>query len=226
VSTAPALKKIAVIGGAFDPIHFGHLRLALELQEELLLSEVRFVPLNQAVHKYQPHAGSHHRLAMLKLALIGQQAKNWLADDCEIQRGGPSYMVDTLRELRAEVKEASLLLCLGYDAVCHLDTWKEWRQLLDLAHLVIISRPGYQLPFSGEVAQVLNERKQVKKDRLFAEKAGSVYEFKMTALNISSTKIRHLMESGLSAKYLLPDAVMDYIQAHHLYNRPGEKRPS
>lgn len=132
---------IGILGGTFDPIHFGHLRPALELLQDLPLQEVRFVPLRTAVHRTQPVATAAQRLAMVQAAVKNQPG--FIADDRELRRTGNSYSYDTLASLRAELG-ARLPICLltGLDAFAELPTWYRWRDIADLAHWVVMRRPG------------------------------------------------------------------------------------
>ncbi|HEV7800113.1 MAG TPA: nicotinate (nicotinamide) nucleotide adenylyltransferase, partial [Burkholderiales bacterium] len=131
-----ATGPIGIFGGTFDPIHYGHLRLAEELAEAAKLGEVRFVPSGTPPHRARPGADAHHRVEMARLATAGNP--RFVVDDRETQRAGPGYTYDTLTELRQQVgKQRPLALLLGADAFLDLATWHRWHQLFDLAHIVV-----------------------------------------------------------------------------------------
>jgi len=206
---------IGVFGGTFDPVHNGHCRIGLELCQQLGLDELRFVPCRQPPHRPMPVASDEQRLAMLQLAIAGQS--DFVVDERELRRDGPSYMVDTLASIRAEEPDTPLCLVLGGDAFASLMGWHRWRQLIDLAHLVIAHRPGTALLFEGELL-TLYQRCQVNDiAALHARTAGHILLCPVTQLDISSTLIREQQMSGASARYLLPDDVWVYMQQQRLY---------
>ena len=141
------MQPIGLFGGTFDPIHYGHLRTAFELWQELRLAEVRFLPTGSPPHRDDPLASSELRLAMVRAAVADQPA--FVVDDREIRRTGISYSVDTVTELRAEYPDRSLCLLLGMDAFLGLPNWHRWRDLLGLAHIVVAHRPGWKAPTRG-----------------------------------------------------------------------------
>jgi nicotinate-nucleotide adenylyltransferase len=210
------MQAIGIFGGTFDPIHFGHLRLAEEMAEGLGLGRVLFIPAGQPPHRGAPRTAASHRLEMVRRAIGGNPRFD--ADAREVERPRPSYTVDTLTALRAEMGNAQpLWLLLGADAFLELPTWHEWRQLFDLANIAVAARPGAQQfeampdPLKGDVLQ-----RQVA-DGSAAGPAGSVLWRRMTPLDISATVIRDTLARHGSARYLLPDAVLDYIHEHQLY---------
>ena len=154
-ASAPAA-PIAVFGGTFDPVHNGHLRSALELAECLQLAEVRLMPCANPPHRDAPEHGALHRAEMVELAVAGESLLS--CDRRELARSGRSYTIDSLIELRAEEGEArSISLMMGCDAVLNVTSWHRWEELLDYAHVVVIARPGWQLPREGPVARWLAE---------------------------------------------------------------------
>jgi nicotinate-nucleotide adenylyltransferase len=209
---------IGVFGGTFDPIHFGHLRPALELYEQLDLERVLMIPSSVPPHRPQPHASAEQRLAMLELALQGQPGL--VVDKRELGRSGPSYMVDTLASLREEVGEIPLCLLLGVDAFLGLHEWHRWQDMLELAHIVIAHRPGWQLQ-QGTMPKVLQQAVASRWLRsaggLRENPAGGVWLQSVTQLAISATDIREIIAAGKSANYLLPAMVWQYIQQQNLY---------
>jgi len=208
---------IGVLGGTFDPVHFGHLRSALELLESLALAEVRLIPCGHPPHRQPPVAPAAARLAMLELAAAGQVGLR--VDARELERPGPSYMVDTLAALRAEVGATPLCLILGADAFLGLPGWHRWQELTELAHLVVMHRPGWELDhaLAAPLAQLLALRRVHEAAALAAQPAGSILLAPVTPLDISATAIRAQIAAGRSPRYLLPDAVWDYIRSRGLY---------
>jgi nicotinate-nucleotide adenylyltransferase len=206
---------ICIIGGIFDPVHFGHLRPALDVQQALGVEKVRLVPCGLPAHRARPGLSASQRLELLELAI---DAEDGLVIDCrELQRDGPSYMVDTLESLRAEAGEQPVCLALGVDALADLDSWHRWRDILSLCHLVVMQRPGGQWPGAGELADCL-ERARVKTvEALYAQSAGCVLTVPVTQMAVSSTQIRKLLVSGRSARYLAPTAVLTRILKENWY---------
>ncbi|MHB1216314.1 MAG: nicotinate-nucleotide adenylyltransferase [Thiobacillus sp.] len=212
------MQPIGVFGGTFDPIHFGHLRLAEEMAEELGLARVVFIPAGQPPHRGTPHTAAIHRLEMVRRATAGNPL--FSVDAREVESPRPSYTVDTLAGLRAELGfEQPLWLLLGADAFLALPTWHEWRRLFDLAHIAVAARPGARLLQSDAMPERLNnevsQRQRTKGS--VSGPAGSVLLQQMTPLDISATAIRDILARHGSARYLLPDAVLDYIHEHQLY---------
>jgi len=203
---------IGILGGTFDPIHHGHLRLAEEVREALQLEQVRFVPAFQPPHRRAPIASAEHRLAMVRHALADNP--HFAVDTRECERGGPSWMVDTCASLRAEYDARPLVLIMGMDAFNGFTRWREWARILELVHLAVATRPGSRA--EDEAAELLAERRCPATD-LECAAAGRIVEVPITALGISATQIRELAAQGRSTRYLLPDPVRDYLAAHRLY---------
>jgi nicotinate-nucleotide adenylyltransferase len=216
LTTTAALAPVGVMGGTFNPVHHGHLRSALELVERLGLARLHLMPSARPPHREAPDCSAEDRAAMVELAVRGEP--RLCCDRRELARAGPSYSVDSLAELRRELgPERSLCLILGFDAVAELDTWHRWRELLDDAHLVVIARPGWALPSRGEVARWLAGHRVYEHAALHAAPAGGVLVEELRPLAISATDIRALLAAGRSARFLLPESVLDYIESHHLY---------
>ena len=208
-------KKIGIFGGTFDPVHIGHLRMALELKEQLGLDEMRLVPCHQPPHRDAAQVSSVQRAEMLRIAL--RDCQELQLDERELQRDKPSYTYDTLLELRAELgSEVSLVLCMGEDAFAGLPNWYCWQELTRLAHIVVIARPGWAIPDSGDARDLLNKHEREPK-YLDYEPAGSIVLQSPRLLPISATEIRQQIHAGTSAQFLVPDAVWNYIRAHDLY---------
>lgn len=208
-------KPLAVFGGTFDPVHFGHLRSALELADTLDLAELHFMPTAQPPHRDQPAVSAEHRAAMLDLAISGEP--RFSCDRRELERAGPSYSILSLEELRAERGAAvPLFMVVGADALASLHTWHRWEELLELAHIVALARPGWDWPTSGAVAALLQEHGTAP-ENLAEAPAGGVTILTLRPQAVSATAIRTLLQSGRSARYLLPDSVLNYIHEHRLY---------
>ena len=206
---------IGIFCGTFDPVHFGHLRAASEAAECLPIKQFRLLPAGTPPHRSTTFASAEHRLAMLALATA--EYSDLQVDDREVRRSGDSYMVDTLAEIRAEENDSPLVLMVGQDAVNQLDSWHRWRDLFDLAHLVVMRRPNSGHEYSGELFEVLQPRLVSDPQRLTQTPAGCVFPLEVTQLEISSTGIRALIEAGRSPRFLLPESVIRYIHQHNLY---------
>jgi nicotinate-nucleotide adenylyltransferase len=210
------MAPVGILGGTFNPVHYGHLRSALELVERLQLHQLRLMPCAVPPHREAPSCSAAHRAAMVKLAVAGEP--RLACDARELQRSGKSYTIDSLQELRAELGAGqSLCLVMGCDAVLGITRWHRWQELLDWAHIVVIARPGWDLPGSGLVAEWLGSHRLESLQALQQRSAGGIIIEELRPLAISSTEIRGLMQEGQSARYLLPEPVLDYIQLHSLY---------
>ena len=209
-----------MLGGTFDPVHFAHLRMAEEFADAIGLSKVRFIPTGTPPHRSSPRVTGAQRMEMVRLALGGNPRLE--ADDREIRRQGVCYTFDTLNELRAELGERPLCLLMGSDAFSALTTWHRWEELFDLAHLVIAHRPGFSLQqlqssLPGPLRKIYLQRLASSPGILRRDSGGAVYTREITALDIAATQIRGLLAGGGSARYLVPDAVLDYIERNRLY---------
>jgi nicotinate-nucleotide adenylyltransferase len=201
---------IGILGGTFDPIHYGHLRTALDVKDALGLTEVRFIPLAVAVHRKQPGTPADIRMEMVKAAIAGQPG--FIADDREIRRGGGSYMLDTLRSLRREVGETiPLCLIIGMDAFRGFPAWRQPEEILQLAHLVVMERPG-------EAEPALYPQQVTDDEKLLRSRQGGHILFQpVPQLEISATAIRESLRQGRSPRFLLPDRVLEIIRKEALY---------
>ncbi|MDT8449604.1 MAG: nicotinate-nucleotide adenylyltransferase [Wenzhouxiangellaceae bacterium] len=208
-------RAIAIFGGTFDPVHYGHLRAAAEVSEQLEVQDFRLVPAGQPPHRDGTWAEARHRMAMLELALAPHADLS--VDDREVQRGGPSYMSETLASIRAEADELPIMLCLGQDAANDLDRWHDWKHLLEYAHLVVMTRPDAQPQYSAELRQHFSGRIVDRPGGLMDVPAGRICNVDVTRLAISSTDIREQLASGRNPRFLLPSTVLAYIRKHRLY---------
>jgi nicotinate-nucleotide adenylyltransferase len=203
---------IGIFGGTFDPIHYGHLRAALEVKEFFDLTEVRLIPSATPPHRHQPFASAAVRQHMVTLAI--QDQARFICDTRELNRQGLSYMVDTLASLRQDFPKQPLLLFIGTDAFNQLNTWHQWQRLFDIAHVVVMTRPNFT---RQELDDFFINRYTEDKTELRNTHCGKLYFQAITQLDISATAIRKLIAQHQSPKYLLPDAVLDYITYQHLY---------
>ena len=212
------MNAVGIFGGTFNPVHIGHLRTCVELRDYLGLEEIHMIPSARPPHRDAPQVSGEHRLAMLRLAIAGEPGLQ--ADDQESRRSGLSYSIDTLQALRAELGgDTSLIMCVGMDSLVNLASWHRWRELMDFAHLVVVSRPGWQVPGSGPVADWLVDKLVSDPALLKQAPAGWVLVREMTLLPISSTSVRQQLATGHSARYLVPDAVLEYIDKQQLYQK-------
>jgi nicotinate-nucleotide adenylyltransferase len=209
------MQPIGLFGGMFDPIHYGHLRTAFELWQALKLAEVRFMPAGSPPHKHATHASAELRLAMVRAAIADQ--KGFVVDDREVRRSGVSYSYDTLAEVRTEFPDRSLCLLLGMDAFLGLPDWHRWRELLDLAHIVVAHRPGWKAPTMGPLGEVMVDRGTGSVRDLHEKLAGRIYIRAVTQLEISSTDLRHVITSGQDPRYLVPEEVRKIIRETGCY---------
>ncbi|MFK7731014.1 MAG: nicotinate-nucleotide adenylyltransferase [Pseudomonadales bacterium] len=209
-------KAAGVFGGSFDPVHFGHLRAALELALTFGLESVRLVPNHQPPHRDSANVSAGHRIEMLKLAL--QQCDQLQLDTREMDRDGPSYTFDTLRSMREEFgNNTPIIFGMGADAFEKIASWYRADELLDVASIAVLSRPGsdvnaitgQELPFSAHWVSDA--------DALLGAPCGLLYKLEMTPLAISSTRIREQIARGWASDFLLPETVCSYIERHELY---------
>jgi len=212
-------KPIGLLGGTFNPIHHGHLRLALELYERLELAEVRLIPSAQPPHRKQPSVNSQRRLEMVQAAI--ENVKGLSVDDRELRRSGLSYTIDTLSSLRQDYPQQSLCLILGRDAFLGLPQWHQWEQLLSQAHILVVKRrQESRLPEKQKEAikDFLQTHQTTSRDDLKKQRAGCIWlEENLPTLDISATQIRHLIATDKNPCYLLPQAVLNIINTHQLY---------
>lgn len=214
--SSDSLHPLGLLGGAFDPVHIGHLRSAIAVREELQLERVDFIPAAQSPLKGGAALTAEHRLAMLQLAV--RDVPGLDVDARELERPGPSYTVDTLKALRAEYGAARpLLWIVGSDILTTLSQWSRWRELLDHAHLVVMARPGASDP-EDEVKKWIASH-QMEGNLAVTQPAGGVVLVRQPLLDIASSQIRALIAEGRDTRFLMPDAVMEYIERHTLFNR-------
>lgn len=208
-------RPIGIFGGTFDPIHYGHLRPAMELVQALRLSEMRFMPAAVPPHRGAPVADPETRLALVRAAV--EDVPGFLVDDREIGREGPSFSVDSLVALRSEFPDRPLCMVLGMDAFHGLTRWHRWRELMQLAHIVVAHRPGWHAPAVGELQELLREAGTGRVRDLHDYRAGRIYIQAVTQLEISSTAIRNMMREGRDPRFLTPDPVIRMMEETACY---------
>jgi len=215
-------EPLGLFGGTFDPVHFGHLRLAEEAIGQLGLGGVRWIPAGQPPHRGTPQVTARQRLEMVLRSTAGNA--RFSVDASEVEAAAPSFTVHTLERLRGELgAEQSLVLLVGADAFGGLPTWHRWRDLFALAHIAVSHRPGFPVEMASlppELAGEFAGRRLADAGELRQAPAGGIATFSMTQLAISATQLRKLFANGKSARYLLPDSVLDYINLNQLYKSP------
>ena len=205
---------IGILGGTFDPIHRGHLHIATRVSAQLGLLQLQLMPCALPVHRDQPHASPEHRCAMISLAIEGYS--DLALNTLELERKGPSYSVDSLREIRRST-DASLALVLGADAFNGFAGWKSPREILDLAHLVVCCRPGFEVE-----ANLYAERRVDSVAELSSRAAGGILLLRVGAIDCSSSAVRAALRAGNTPRQYLAPPVAEYIDQHNLYRKPGD----
>jgi nicotinate-nucleotide adenylyltransferase len=205
---------IGILGGTFDPVHNGHLHIATQAVSRLGLSQVQFMPCALPVHRDQPHATAQQRCAMIELVLA--EYPELVLNTLEIDRDGPSYMVDSLRQIRSAGDTAPVLL-LGSDAFNGFASWKQPERILELAHLVVCMRPGVEVD-----AALFPGHRVDSPQQLSTQQPGSILLLEVDAIECSSSAVRAALTDGEIPRQWLHPAVVDYIQNHHLYRRFGD----
>lgn len=207
------LPAIGVLGGTFDPVHFGHLRPALEVMQQLNLEQMRLIPSATPPHRQQPFASAKQRRLMLELAIKGLEG--FVVDDRELHRSGPSYSVDTLLSLREQFPDNPLFFLVGSDALQSLHHWSRWTELLSLAHLVIMQRPQQSRQLPDELQSWYHTHLATTADR--TRVAGKIWPLTVTQMAVSATQIRQCFAEQRSARFLMPEAVIGLIEQLGLY---------
>lgn len=210
---------VALLGGTFDPVHDGHVAVGAHFARLLRADELRVMPAGAPWQKPALGAAPEQRVEMVRLAFAGQPFP--VVVDCqEIARGAPTYTIDTLRQLRAELgPETSIVFLMGADQLQRFDTWHEWRELFDYAHFCVAARPGFTLSGAGLPAAVAEEfsRRAGAPDQIRATPYGLTYVAPDLALDISATRLRAALQRGEKPDSLISPVVLDYIEQHNLY---------
>jgi len=211
----PVDEPLAIFGGTFDPVHYGHLRCAEESRCKLGLENMYLLPAGTPPHRNMPRTSTQQRLDMLHLSLA--EFPSLSIDDREIRRSGPSYMVETLQELRAEFPQKPLLLLVGQDAANYLHSWHDWEQLFELAHLVTFPRPGAKPEYRQDLARQIERRSCPDLQSLLSSEVGGVLHLELELIDISATAIQSIIRLGRSPRAMVPELVLDYINENRLY---------
>ena len=196
---------IGVYGGSFDPIHLGHLKTAKFIKNELGLNRILLLPCNQPVHRQPLHYSASQRLEILNLAL--KDFSELEVDNSEIDRGGDSYMIDTLKDLKVKLNNESICLVIGMDSFVNFKSWKNWDEFSKIVHLIVLPREGKQpIEKALETFEVSSDIKQIK-----SEANGLLYFSKTGMINISSTAVRGRISENQSLDKFLPKSVINYL---------------
>lgn len=204
---------IGILGGTFDPVHFGHLRSALEVCLQLNLDHVRLIPCAEPPHRQATMASAEVRRLMLELAV--KSVPQLIVDDRELERDGPSFTVDTLLSLRQEFSDNPLFLILGTDAFRGLASWSRWQQILSLTHIVVVQRPDETLDLQEDLQGWYQQHLAQATDHHLA--AGKIWPLTVTPLAISATQIRQDLLAANPVNFLLPESVIAVIEQLGLY---------
>ncbi|MGB0458570.1 MAG: nicotinate-nucleotide adenylyltransferase [Porticoccaceae bacterium] len=208
--------SVALFGGTFNPIHFGHLNLANSLADYLHIQSVRMIPCAIPPHREAPSVSPEQRLAMLNLAIADNPTL--VADDLELKRACTSYSIDTVEIVRQEIgAQTPLFFCIGMDVLLAIDNWHRWTELLDYCHIVVCLRPNYKMPNEGALATwieryLCDDLTQIKK-----QSHGCIHLCKIPPLDISSTAIRDSIKYAKNIDHMTPEPVVNYIKQHSLY---------
>lgn len=209
------MKLIGILGGTFDPIHYGHLTIADQVLRSVQCDRIDFIPCFKPPHRDQPIATPPERFDMVQLAVA--PFSQFFANPIEIRRQGVSYTIDTLRHLHAISSNETLCLILGSDAFAQLNTWREWQSLFDYAHIIVVTRPQSALPHSAWLTTLTQEREITHSNQLRENRAGNIYTLDIAPIDISATHIREEIRDNIANINALPKTVYEYIINHALY---------
>lgn len=205
-----------IYGGTFDPVHHGHLRLAVELREQLAVPEIALVPCHIPPHRESPGASSDRRLELLRLAI--EDEPGLAVDDRELKRQGASYTADTLRQIRQEIgPDEPLAMVVGTDSFAGFDRWREWERIPELAHIIVVVRPGSEIRPASAPSELLAARSAGSVDELHASPGGRMIVLEPPLMDISASGLRQRIADGRSPRYLMPDSVWHKICQLGLY---------
>lgn len=208
-------QAIGIFGGTFDPIHYGHLKPAQQILQQLDLGEISLLPSHKPPHKVGTQASSTQRAEMVQLAC--RDMPGFSVDLRELAREDPSYTVITLQSLRAELPDTPLCFLMGMDSLLAFKRWHRWQEILELCHLLVSYRPGWTLDAGAEISDLLKQRQTSDSSRLHRQASGLIYLAPIDPLDISATQIRANIQAGVGNGDILPEAVEAYIAANGLY---------
>lgn len=210
------MRSIGILGGTFDPIHNAHLRLAHETLQQLQLDEIRFIPVNIPPHREMPIATSADRKHMIELAIEGEV--KFKIDCRELNCEETSYSINTLKSLRQEFIEDSLSLIVGQDAFNKINSWKDWKELLNYAHIIVANRPNETTNnISNEIKDWIKKHKTEKRKEINNKTSGKLFFINIPELDISSSMIRKNVKQQISIEDLIPLTNQHYIKEKNLY---------
>ncbi len=212
------MAKIGIFGGTFDPVHNAHLKVAGEFADAFALDKVLMMPAAVPPHREKPAASPRDRLHMLRLAV--RDDRRLEVSDLEILRDGPSFTLDTLAEVRREVGPGLPWMALGSDAYSLIRSWYRPEEVLSHTHVVVLTRPGYDLDLMAPLPPGLSERYSLEEGVYVCEKGGTLRTLQVTPLDISSSMVREMISQGRDVRHLVPGAVFQYIQQKGLYRLP------
>ncbi len=216
VRSACSTQRKAILGGTFDPIHFGHIKPAEAIAQWLQIEHIHLLPAHIPPHKNRTYATATQRLAMVNL--VCQHLPLFSCDDRELTRGSPSYTIDTLREIKAQNPQQQLFFIIGMDSLVNFSSWHQWQQILDFCHLVVNSRPQYQLDDLNSDIKALVEQHQASHLRdVEGCAAGRIFIHHNQQHPISSTAIRTAISQQQYLAEQLPEFIADYIHQQQLY---------
>jgi nicotinate-nucleotide adenylyltransferase len=208
------MNNIAIYGGTFSPVHWGHIKTACCIQEHMQFHDFRFLPCKTPVLDKKSTASVQDRIAMLELAL---KPLSFAIDLSETQRSTPSFMCETLRDLRKNDQHSSITLIMGMDGFMQLPRWRDWETLLDYAHIMVIERAEIQPCFSVVLHELLKRHHTNDKQALLTSTCGKIYRFDAGHYAISSSHVRDALKKKQDIRQLVPDVVYEYICQHHLF---------
>ena len=208
---------IGILGGTFDPIHYGHLTPAHEAMMALDLEHIRLMPNHIPPHRPQPVASSEQRLAMVTLA--AREFGRFQVDDRELRRQSPSFTIDTLRQLRHELPDTPVCFLIGMDSLLCLPTWHRWQELTDYAHLVVSVRPGWTPEYAGELQTFISHHRLVDNRQIHQQLAGGIIMLDNAPVAISASELRAQLAQGVVSRRWLPEPVAEYIEQEQIYRR-------
>ena len=220
MATSASNRHIGIMGGSFNPVHYGHLRVASDAKRRLALDAMFIMPAAQSPLKTQYSVSAEHRLAMLDLAVT--EFPELKLDTRELDREGPSYTLDSLQTLRQEMgSDATIYFLIGDDMLPTLNQWSRWQALTDYAHLVVANRPGEFLVIPAEVTTWWHER-ETSLAQLSSLPSGRVSRLECSLVDVSSSEIRQSLKAGERGTEMIPYAVMEYIRRYKLYENSSQ----
>lgn len=207
---------IGFLGGTFDPVHFGHLRPALEIQQALKLQALYLMPNYIAPHKSKSLASVEQRIEMVKLAI--QETPDLQLTTQELLRSSPSYTIDTLKQLHKDNPTTPICFIMGMDSLIQFDTWYQYQDILNYCHLIISHRPGWTPQFNKTVSEIVEKNQVHNPELLHQTLSGCIYFQTTSQLAISSSQIRDLLAANQAIDFLTPASVCHYIKENHCYS--------